>query len=90
MQNLVLVQVDELRQIIREELFSNLPEQQVQKAFSKPKTQKELCEFLSLSEPTIISWRNKGKIPYMQIGSAIRYDSDAVIKALEVNQKRRK
>lgn len=52
--------------------------------------QKELCTFLNLSEPTIIRWRQKGKIPFMKIGSAIRYDLNKVIAALEVEKKGRK
>jgi len=89
MQNLVLIPADELRNIIREEMASNMPTFQPQPALEKPKTQKELCEFLGLSEPTIITWRNKGKIPFMQMGSAIRYDLNAVLKALEVPNKKR-
>jgi len=89
MQNLVLIPADELRQIIRDEMASNMPVSQPQAPLERPKTQKELCAFLGLSEPTVIAWRDKGKIPYMQIGSAIRYDLNAVLKALEVPNKKR-
>lgn len=50
---------------------------------SKPVTTKELCEFLAITEPTVIRWRRKGKIPFFTIGSAIRFDLDKVLKALE-------
>ncbi len=53
----------------------------------QPVTTKQLCEFLGLSEPTIIRWRRKGKIPFMQIGSAVRFNLPAVISALEVKRK---
>lgn len=49
------------------------------------KNQTEMCLFLDITEPTIIRWRKKGVIPFMQIGSAIRYDVNAVLKALEKN-----
>ena len=42
-----------------------------------------LCSRLDLSEPTIIQYRKKGKIPFLKVGSAIRYDWNAVVKALE-------
>ena len=54
----------------------------------KPVNQKELCAFLGLSEPTVIRWRKKGVIPSMKIGSAIRYDVNKVIEALEVRDKK--
>jgi len=48
---------------------------------------KELMARLMISEPTLIRWRKKGKIPYYAIGSAIRYDLQKVLNALEVNKK---
>lgn len=47
-----------------------------------------LCEKLGISLPTLIRWRHKGKIPFLQIGSAIRYDLNAVLKALEAGKKK--
>lgn len=44
----------------------------------------ELRKRLNISEPTAIRWRQKGRIPYLQIGSNIRYNWREVIKALEV------
>jgi hypothetical protein len=44
---------------------------------------KELQKRLKVSEPTIISWDKKKKIPCFRIGSAIRYDWNKVLKALE-------
>ncbi len=48
-----------------------------------PITTKELCTFLGITEPTVIRWRKKGKIPYLQVGSRILYQKCAVINALE-------
>jgi excisionase family DNA binding protein len=48
----------------------------------KPVTTKELCKFLSITEPTCIRWRQRGKIPFMQIGGSIRYDKAAVLAAI--------
>jgi excisionase family DNA binding protein len=52
-----------------------------------PITTKQLCQFLGITEPTVIRWRKKGKIPYIQIGSALRYDKEAVLLALSENKK---
>ena len=56
------------------------------KSNSKPLTQKELANFLNLSDQTITRWRLKGRIPYIKIGPSIRYNLDDVIKALEVSK----
>lgn len=44
----------------------------------------ELLKRLSISEPTIIRWEKKGKIPVLHIGTVVRYDYQAVLKALEI------
>lgn len=44
---------------------------------------KELCNRLGMSEPTIVRWREKGKIPYLRIGTNIRYDWAKVLEAIE-------
>ena len=46
-----------------------------------------LCYRLNITEPTAIRHRKRGSIPFLQIGSAIRYDWPAVIKALENKKK---
>lgn len=51
---------------------------------------KELLLRLDLSEPTIIRYRQKGTIPFLQIGSAIRYDYQKVLEALEKKKGGRK
>ena len=47
-----------------------------------------LCKRLNITEPTVIRWEKKGKIPVMRIGSSIRYNWQTVIKALEVVKKK--
>lgn len=44
---------------------------------------KKLADILGVSMPTIINWRKRGKIPFLSIGEAIRYDLNKVLKALE-------
>lgn len=46
----------------------------------------ELCKRLDITEPTCIRWEKKGKIPRIEIGSAIRYNWPKVIEALEGKQ----
>lgn len=48
----------------------------------RPITTKELCEYLGVTEPTVLRWRNKGKIPFFTIGSAVRFNLAEVLKAL--------
>lgn len=56
------------------------------KTNSKPLSQKELAEFLGLSDQTVTRWRNKGRIPFIKIGPTIRYNLDEVMKTLEVSK----
>ena len=49
----------------------------------QPVTTNELCEFLRISEPTLIRLKKKRKIPFIEIGGSVRYDKAAVVKALE-------
>ena len=81
----------EVRQLFRQVLetyFENKNQNNTEASKNEqPITTKQLCEFLSITEPTVIRWRKKGKIPYMQIGSALRYDKEAVIKAISEKRK---
>lgn len=54
----------------------------------QPVTAKVLSQFLSISQPTLIRWRKKGKIPYLKVGGRILYQKTAVITALENKNKR--
>lgn len=77
----------EVRQLFRQELetyFENSNQNNsVTSNIEQPVTTKQLCEFLGITEPTIIRWRKKGKIPFLQIGSRILFQKSAVLKALE-------
>ena len=81
----------EVRQLFRQELETYF-ETHSQNLTSKPQNEqpintKELINFLDITEPTLIRWRKKGKIPFMQIGSAVRFNLPAVVAALEVKKK---
>jgi excisionase family DNA binding protein len=54
----------------------------------KPVTQGELSKYLGVTEQTISNHRNKGKIPFIQIGSRILYMKSEVINALQVKNTR--
>ena len=47
----------------------------------------ELCRRLSITQQTVILYEKKGKIPALRIGTAIRYNYGAVLKALESKKK---
>jgi len=75
--------------------FQELLENAVNVAFAKvallapnpqneqPINTKELINFLDITEPTLIRWRKKGKIPFLKIGSRILYQKSAVLAAIE-------
>ena len=48
---------------------------------------KELCNRLAITEPTVIRWERKGKIPSFNIGSSVRYNWHHVISVLEAKTK---
>lgn len=54
---------------------------------ASPKTEiigrSELCNRLSITEPTAIRWEKKGKIPCFRVGSNVRYNWQTVIESLE-------
>lgn len=49
----------------------------------------ELCKRLGITIQTLIRWKAKGKLPYLQIGASIRYDYFKVLEALEVSNKKK-
>lgn len=88
MDNLILSPIplsellDQVRKAVREEMAANSPPG-TPAAPGKPVTTQQLCEFLGVTEPTILRWRKQKKIPFFTIGTAVRFDLDKVIKALE-------
>jgi hypothetical protein len=42
-----------------------------------------LCSRLNITEPTAIRHRKRGLIPFLQIGSSVRYDWHTVVAAIE-------
>ena len=44
---------------------------------------KTLCERLEVTRQTLGRWRKQNRIPFIQIGSVIRYDYNKVLEALE-------
>lgn len=81
----------EVRQLFRQELETYFGGTQIDRQESiineQPVNTKEICSFLDVTEPTLIRWRKKGKIPFLQVGSRILYQKSAVIKALESKRK---
>jgi excisionase family DNA binding protein len=81
--------VDQRLERIEQILISIVGNEPIKAVIDKPITTRELCEYLGITEPTVIRWRKKGKIPFLQIGSAIRFDKQAVVKALEKKNEKR-
>ena len=74
----ILKRLDHLEILIT----SRAPAEVVQMKSNKPITMLQLCEHLGVTEPTILRWRKKGKIPFFKIGTAIRFNLTEVLKAL--------
>lgn len=51
-------------------------------------TGEEISSKFNVTIQTLIRWRHKGKIPYLQLGNSIRYDFNKVLAALEVSKKK--
>lgn len=51
-------------------------------------TGEELCAYIGISKPTLIRYRKKGKIPFIEMGNCIRYDKEKVAKALDSGNKK--
>jgi excisionase family DNA binding protein len=75
-----------LRSVIKEEISSLSLSENVHD--NKPVNGAEICKFLNITETTLIRWRSKGKIPFMQFGRNYRYDKNAVSKAIESTRKK--
>jgi len=63
------------------------PSQSNKDGDEKPVTVKELCAFLGVTEATVIRYRQKGRIPFMKLGSRILFNKSAVMAALESKKK---
>lgn len=50
---------------------------------------KTLCLRLGITQPTVIRWRKKKRIPFLLVGSSVRFNYSAVVAALEVTDKKR-
>lgn len=78
---------DEIAKIIKNQLESGSLESTVSRTQTILDTE-QLMEKLGVTRPTLSKWRKENRIPYIQIGSVVRYDLDKVLEALE-NKKRR-
>ncbi|MEJ7740187.1 MAG: hypothetical protein WKF97_22430 [Chitinophagaceae bacterium] len=61
---------------------TNTPQDRVNEIIDR----ETLCKRLGITEPTVIRHQKRGKIPFLQIGSSIRYDWNAVVQALVSNK----
>lgn len=89
MGNMVLVDEGKLKEIISEVITEKLPKQsEVSHSVfpAKLATEKELCDFLGIGSATANRWRQKRKIPFVQIGVTIRYNLKEVMEALTVKK----
>jgi len=86
----IITEREEFKGIVLEMMQWALENMPVSNQPPKPEimTGEELCKKLDVTIQTLIRWRHKGKIPYLQIGSSIRYDFNKVLDALEVTKKR--
>jgi Helix-turn-helix domain len=77
------IPIEEWKQLMREVIREEMRAAPAAVAVGNPISIKELCGILDLTPATIIRYRQKGKIPYLQIGGSIRYELPKVLDALE-------
>lgn len=77
----IMVELNEIKQMINQ----SRPQQQA-KEVAEIVDSKEVCKRLNISEPTLIRWRKKKRIPFFMVGSAVRFNWTSVIKELEKNK----
>lgn len=90
MEKLVLLSKNDLDQLLRRAVFQaigELRETDLPKP-TKPEPEKllttaEACELLRCSRPTIHRWKREGLVPFVRIGSCIRYRESDLKKLLE-------
>jgi excisionase family DNA binding protein len=80
----ILKEVTELKGII----LANKPGALHSTSEDRTVTTEELCKYLRITEQTAITWRKKGKIPFMKIGTAVRYNLPEVLNALSQKGKK--
>lgn len=89
MENLILSQIplseliSQVKQAVREEMAANAALYPAASTNERPITQKELCAYLGVTAQTIIRWKKRKRIPFFNIGSAVRFNLIDVKKALE-------
>ncbi|MBL0201315.1 MAG: helix-turn-helix domain-containing protein [Chitinophagaceae bacterium] len=74
--------LDSFRGVIKEEIEAYATLISREGINTPPLTTKELCAYLRVTEPTIIRWKTKGKIPFYNIGTSVRFNLKDVLKAL--------
>ena len=92
MENVFLTSLStpEIRQMFKEELinFFSEPNKDPNQNYTPEIINGDaLCKKLGVTIQTLIRWRQKGKIPFLQIGSSIRYDLNKVLDCLEDKKK---
>jgi excisionase family DNA binding protein len=48
----------------------------------------QLMAKLGVTRPTLSKWRKENRIPFIQVGSVVRYDLDKVLEVLESKKRR--
>ena len=77
----------ELLESIYKVSISSTHKQSIDNSLEEPITGEELCKFLKITIPTLISWRKKGKIPFLKIGRRLLYQKSQVVNALSSTKK---
>lgn len=86
MDNIIVTTPHELEALMAKVLDSRIAQLGVSSPSTSPKEiidTDTLCQRLGITEPTAIRHRKRGLIPFLTIGSAVRFNWDEVLKALE-------
>lgn len=72
------------KEIVKSELQVLLSSKHVDRAYTpKLLTSKETAKLLSVSLVTLHDWKLSGKIPYIKIGTRVRFEEQEVLRAIK-------
>ncbi len=88
MEQLYLLKDSDLQKIMKQAVFEAVGEirEPIKVEVEKPEklfTTQEACELLRCSKPTLHRWKRDGIIPFVRIGSNIRYRESDLMKLIE-------
>lgn len=86
-----------LQVTINEDQLNSIIDTAVNRAVAKERERNEesslidgdqICKRFGISKQTLQNWRDRKEIPFVQIGTVIRYDFNKILKHKEIKRRR--